>query len=126
LFSHGLLKLAASLFLTVRRLAYFGRAVTKWLLHQRNMVVREPTARHREFSIRSMLCGAVFIIMLVAAVIVDLAALLQFSGLISGLPANILKTSILEIGGILTALTIFPLLAMGMSISMDQNRSEDT
>jgi len=51
--------------------------------------------------------------------------LLQFSGLISGLPANILKTSILEIGGILTALTIFPLLAMGMSISIDQNRSED-
>ena len=73
-----------------------------------------------------MLFSAVFTIMLVAAVIVDLAALLQFSGLISGLPANILKTSMLEIGGILTALTIFPLLAMGMSISMDQNRSEDT
>jgi hypothetical protein len=73
-----------------------------------------------------MLFSAVFTIMLVAAVIVDLAALLQFSGLISGLPANILKTSILEIGGILTVLTIFPLLAMGMSISMDQNRSEDT
>ena len=72
-----------------------------------------------------MLFSAVFTIMLVAAVIVDLAALLQFSGLISGLPANILKTSILEIGGILTALTIFPLLAMGMSISIDQNRSED-
>ena len=74
-----------------------------------------------------MLFSAVFTIMLVAVVIVDLAALLQFSGLISGLPANILKTSILEIGGILTALTIFPLLvAMCMSISMDQNRSEDT
>jgi hypothetical protein len=73
-----------------------------------------------------MLLSAVFTIMLVAAVIVDLTALLQFSGLISGLPANILKTSILEIGGILTVLTIFPLLAMGMSISMDQNRSKDT
>jgi len=73
-----------------------------------------------------MLFSTIFTIMLVAAVIVDLAALLQFSGLISGLPANILKTSILEIGGILTALTILPLLAMGMSISMDQNRSEDT
>ena len=114
------------MFLSVQRIACSVRAVTKWLLHQRNMVVREPTARHREFSIRSMLCGTVFISMLVAAVIVDLAALLQFSGLISGLPANILKTSILEIGGILTVLTIFPLLAMGMSISMDQNRSEDT
>ena len=73
-----------------------------------------------------MLFSTIFTIMLGAAVIVDLAALLQFSGLISGLPANILKTSILEIGGILTALTILPLLAMGMSISMDQNRSEDT
>jgi hypothetical protein len=78
-----------------------------------------------EFTIRSMLFSAVFTIMLVAVVIVDLAALLQFSGLISGLPTNILKTSILEIGGILTVLTIFPLLAMGMSISIDQNRSED-
>jgi cytochrome b561 len=97
------------------------RAIMKWLLHQRNMVVREPTARHREFSIRSMLFSAVFIIMPVSAVIVDLAALLQFSGFVSGLPQNVL-----EIGGILTALTIFPLLAMGMSISMDQNRSKDT
>ena len=71
-----------------------------------------------------MLFSAVFTIMLVAAVIVDLAALLQFSGLISGLPANILKTSILEIGGILTALTIFPLLVMGMSISVDLNHKK--
>jgi len=63
-----------------------------------------------------MLFGAVFVIMLAAAIIVDLAALLQFSGLISGLPLNIL-----EIGGILTALTIFPLLVMGMSISVDLN-----
>ena len=38
-----------------------------------------------EFTIRSMLFSAVFTIMLVAVVIVDLAALLQFSGLISGI-----------------------------------------
>ena len=63
-----------------------------------------------------MLFSAVFVIMLAAAIIVDLAALLQLSGLISGLPLNIL-----EIGGILTALTIFPLLVMGMSISVDLN-----
>jgi len=63
-----------------------------------------------------MLFGAVFVIMLAAAIIVDLAAFLQLSGLISGLPLNIL-----EIGGILTALTIFPLLVMGMSISVDLN-----
>ena len=78
--------------------------------------MRQPTALHREFSLRSMLFGAVFVIMPAAAIIVDLAALLQFSGLISGLPLNIL-----EIGGILTALTIFPLLVMGMSISLDLN-----
>ena len=52
-----------------------------------------------------MLFGAVFTIMLVVAIVVDLAALLQFSGLVSGLPQNILV-----IGGSLTALTIFPLL----------------
>jgi len=78
--------------------------------------VRQPTALHHEFSPRSMLFSAVFVIMLAAAIIVDLAALLQLSGLISGLPLNIL-----EIGGILTALTIFPLLVMGMSISVDWN-----
>jgi len=64
-----------------------------------------------------MLFGAVFTIMLVVAIVVDLAALLQFSGLISGLPQNIP-----EIGGILTAATMLPLLVMGMSISMDEHR----
>jgi len=54
--------------------------------------------------------------MFVAAVIIDLAALLQFSGLVNGLPANIL-----EMAGVLTGLTIFPLLVMGMSVSVDLN-----
>ena len=66
-----------------------------------------------------MLFGAVFTIMLVVAIVVDLAALLQFSGLVSGLPQNIL-----EIGGSVTALTIFPLLVMGMSISVDLNHKK--
>ena len=66
---------------------------------------KKLAALRREFSPRSMLFGAVFTIMLVVAIVVDLAALLQFSGLVSGLPQNVL-----EIGGILTALTIFPLL----------------
>ena len=52
-----------------------------------------------------MIFGAVFIIMFVAAVIIDLAALLQFSGLVNGLPANIL-----EMAGVLTGLTILPFL----------------
>ena len=81
--------------------------------------MREPTARHREFSIRSMLFSTIFTIMLVAAAIVDLAALLQFSGLVNGLPANIL-----EMAGVLTGLTIFPLLVMGMSISVDLNHKK--
>jgi hypothetical protein len=81
--------------------------------------VREPTALHREFSLRSMLFGAVFIIMLVVAVIVDLAGLLQFSGFVSGLPHEILET-----GGILTGLTMIPLLVMGMSISVDLNHKK--
>jgi hypothetical protein len=63
-----------------------------------------------------MLFGAVFIIMFVAAVIIDLAALLQFSGLVTGLPANSL-----EMAGVLTGLTILPLLVMGMSVSVDLN-----
>jgi hypothetical protein len=66
-----------------------------------------------------MLFGAVFTIMLVVAIVVDLAALLQSSGLVSGLPHNIL-----EIGGSLTALTILPLLVMGMSISVDLNHKK--
>ena len=66
---------------------------------------KKLAALRREFSPRSMLFGAVFTIMLVVAIVVDLAALLQFSGLVSGLPQNVL-----EIGGSVTALTIFPLL----------------
>jgi hypothetical protein len=80
--------------------------------------VKDTTAApHREFSLRSRLFAAVFIIMLVGAVIVDLAALLQFSGVVSGL-----SQKVLEIGGVLTTATALPLLAMGMSISMDEHR----
>jgi hypothetical protein len=81
--------------------------------------VKKFAALRREFGPRSLLFGAVFTIMLVVAIVVDLAALLQFSGLVSGLPQNVL-----EIGGILTALTIFPLLVMGMSISVDLNHKK--
>jgi hypothetical protein len=81
--------------------------------------LKKLAALRHEFSRRSMLFGAVFTIMLVVAIVVDLAALLQFSGLVSGLPHNIL-----EIGGSLTALTILPLLVMGMSISVDLNHKK--
>ena len=81
--------------------------------------MKKLAALRREFSPRSMLFGAIFTIKLVVAIVVDLAALLQFSGLVSGLPHNIL-----EIGGSLTALTILPLLVMGMSISVDLNHKK--
>ena len=81
--------------------------------------MKKLAALRHEFSLRSMLFGAVFTIMLVVAIVVDLAALLQLSGLVSRLPHNIL-----EIGGSLTALTILPLLVMGMSISVDLNHKK--
>ena len=86
---------------------------------RKEVAVKKFAALRREFSPRSMLFGAIFTIMLVVAIVVDLAALLQFSGLVSGLPHNIL-----EIGGSLTALTILPLLVMGMSISVDLNHKK--
>jgi hypothetical protein len=82
------------------------------------IAVKQVTALLREFSLRSILFGAVFVIMFAVADIVDLAGLLQFSGIIRGLPRNIA-----ELGGILTAVTIFPFLAMGMSISVDTTKN---
>lgn len=75
------------------------------------------TLRRREYTVRSMLLIAVFTITFVAAVFVDLAGLLQYGGLVSGLPSTILET-----GALITAASIFPLLVMGMSISADKYR----
>jgi hypothetical protein len=72
------------------------------------------TLKHREFGVQSMVLAAVFFATLAVAVLVDLAGLLQYAGLVGGLP-----TRILEIGGIISAAAIFPLVAMGMSISAD-------
>ena len=77
------------------------------------------TSERHEFTVRSKLLIAVFIITFVAAVFVDLAGLLQYSGLVSGLPSTIL-----EIGATITAVLSFPLLAMGMSISVDMLRTK--
>ncbi len=70
-------------------------------------------AMRREYSALSVLLVAVFVITLSLAVLIDLAGLLQWIGLIGGLPR------VLEPGAALTALTVFPLLAMGMSITND-------
>ena len=70
-----------------------------------------------EFSLRSLLLGAVFIIALVVTVFIDLAGLLQYFGLVSGLPPTTLET-----GAAITTATAVPLLVMGMSISADGNK----
>ena len=77
------------------------------------------TLERHEFTVQSRLLIAVFIITFVAAVFIDLAGLLQFSGLVSGLPSTML-----EIGAGITAALSFPLLAMGMSISVDTLRTK--
>jgi len=77
------------------------------------------TLERREFTVQSKLLIAVFIITFVAAVFVDLAGLLQYSGLVSGLPSTIL-----QIGATIAAAIVFPLLAMGMSISVDTLRTK--
>ena len=74
--------------------------------------------RH-ELSVRSKLLVAVFKIIFVVAVFVDLAGFAQYIGLVTGLPSRIL-----EIGATITAATIFPLLALGMSISVDMLRTK--
>jgi hypothetical protein len=75
------------------------------------------TLKHREFGVQSMVLAAVFFATLAVAFVVDLAGLLQYAGLVGGLPAKIL-----EVGGIISAAAIIPLVAMGMSISSDLNR----
>lgn len=70
-----------------------------------------------KLSLRSLLLGAVFIIALVVTVFIDLAGLLQYFGLVSGLPQTTLET-----GAAITTATAVPLLVMGMSISADGNK----
>ena len=79
----------------------------------------QSAIKRREFSLQSMLFGAVFIVALGAAIILDLAGVLQYFGLFSGLPPT---TS--EIGAAITAATIVPFLLMGMSISADINHNK--
>ena len=87
-----------------------------WL---KEIAVKQSTTMRREFSARSMLLHAVFVITFVAAGLTDLAGFLQYIGLVSGLPGNVL-----EMGAIMTAATGVPLLAMGMSFSADLNHSK--
>jgi hypothetical protein len=66
-----------------------------------------------------MLFGAVFIVAFGVAIIIILAEVLQYFGLVSGLPPTML-----EIGAAITAATVVPFFLMGMSISADMNRDK--
>ena len=79
------------------------------------MPLNTTTKRHG-FSVRSLIFGALFLIAFVAAVFVDLAAVLQYFNVLNG---NASAT--LLIGAMITAVTCIPLLLTGMSISADMN-----
>lgn len=75
--------------------------------------------KRHEFSRQTVLFGALFIIALVAVVFVGLLGVLQYFNLVSGSPLTTL-----EIAAIICAVSVFPLLAMGMSISADMDRKK--
>jgi hypothetical protein len=75
---------------------------------------------HHGFSRKSLLLGAVFIVTLAAAIFIDADALMEYFKVVGG-PAN----STLELGGIITAAAIIPLLAMGMCIADDEMHRQD-
>ena len=70
--------------------------------------------KHHRFSRRSVLLISLFVIAFTAAVVVDLAALLEALNLVQGSWQDTL-----EIGATASAAVAVPFLAMGMSISID-------
>ena len=67
------------------------------------------------WSIRTILIGAVFVIMLAGAAVIDVDAVIQYFTAASGSPPMIL-----EYGSVITGLTAAPFLAMGLSIGEDE------
>ena len=74
--------------------------------------------KHREFSRRSQLLIALFVITIVTAVFVDMTGLLEYFNFVSASS----PTSTLEMGALISAASAVPFLVMGMSISTDQNK----
>ena len=74
-------------------------------------------AKLGQFSLRSLLFGAIFTIALVVAVCVDTAGVLEYCKVIGGT-----ADPTMELGAIITVATIAPFLAMGFSISADVER----
>lgn len=70
--------------------------------------------KHHRFSRRSVLLMSLFVIAFTAAVVVDLAALLEALNLVKGS-----WQETLGIGAAASAAIAVPFLAMGMSISVD-------
>ena len=76
---------------------------------------------HHGFSRRSVLLISLFVIAFTAAVVVDLAALFEALNLVKGSWQETLET-----GAAGSAAVAVPFLAMGMSISADQNNKKGT
>jgi len=72
--------------------------------------------RH-EFSRRSLLWGALFILAIVVGTFVDVDALLDYLKVLHGSASETV-----EFGAVLFAASAVPFLAMGMSISADSRR----
>jgi hypothetical protein len=67
------------------------------------------------WSIRTVLIGGVFVVMLAGAVVVDTDAVLQYLDAVSGS-----APTMLEYGSIITILAAIPFLALGLSIDDDE------
>jgi hypothetical protein len=86
-------------------------------MHYQDGEVR--TAKRREFSRKTVLLGAIFIVTLVAGAFVGLDGVLEYYKLISGSARTTLET-----GAIISMASAVPFLAMGMSISADVDRNK--
>ncbi len=77
------------------------------------------TATRREFSRKTLLFGALFVVTLVIGAFVDLDGVLEYYRVISGSAPTTLET-----GAIISIASAVPFLAMGMSISADRYRKQ--
>jgi hypothetical protein len=74
------------------------------------------TMKRREYSLRSVLLIALFVITFMVAVFIDLDGALEYLKLVAGSPRDTM-----EMGAIITAASAIPFLMMGMSISADMH-----
>jgi hypothetical protein len=77
------------------------------------------TMKRREYSLRSVLLIALFVITFMVAVFIDLDGALEYLKLVAGSPRDTV-----ERGAIITAASGVPFLMMGRSISADMPRKQ--